>query len=214
MSCGPNLRKLLEIASPAVLETPPAFSANVLMALGERSSELVSLLEARNGFYAFESALHVFPAGDSMTSLTLEGWNSPTLWRSEYHGLADDCVFFSEDAFGGQFCIASGAVFSFNAETGEREHIGATLDDWASALLQRHRLLTGWPLAHDWQARYGMLPIGRRLIPKLPFVLGGAYSVENLRDGDAVKAMRFYGDLAGQIRSLPDGAQVRLRTVS
>jgi hypothetical protein len=51
------------------------------------------------------------------------------------------------------------------------------------------------------------------LIPKVPFVLGGEYSVDNLYDADAVSALLYRGDVAAQIRHLPDGATVKLRVV-
>ena len=49
---------------------------------------------------------------------------------------------------------------------------------------------------------------GERLVPKVPFVLGGEFDVSNLHPLDSVKAMRFYGNLAVQIRDAPDGTRV------
>jgi hypothetical protein len=41
------------------------------------------MLLQKNGFYAFEAALHIFPiTADRGTGL--EGWNPASLWRSEY----------------------------------------------------------------------------------------------------------------------------------
>ena len=47
-------------------------------------------------------------------------------------------------------------------------------------------------------------------MPKVPFFLGGAYSMENLWAGDAVEGMRFKADLAMQTTNLPDGTQIRI----
>jgi hypothetical protein len=47
-------------------------------------------------------------------------------------------------------------------------------------------------------------------MPKIPFFLGGSYSMENLWAGDAVEGMRFKADLAIQTKNLPDGSQVRI----
>jgi len=47
-------------------------------------------------------------------------------------------------------------------------------------------------------------------MPKIPFFLGGTYSMENLWCGDAVEGMRVKADLAIQTRNVPDGDQVRI----
>src|SRR5580698_6157623 len=53
-----------------------------------QGEELFHMLEQKNGFYAFEYALHVFPlTSDPETGL--EGWNAESLWRNEYQDLAD-----------------------------------------------------------------------------------------------------------------------------
>lgn len=74
-------------------------------------------------------------------------------------------------------------------------------------------LLTGYPVAHEWQARHGALVEGQRLVPRLPFVTGGAFEIDNLCSAHAVEGMRARGSLAVQIRDLPDGAKIRYRIV-
>jgi len=81
-------------------------------ALGEG---LRTLLRCLNGFYAFESALHVFSTARSGDEIDLNAWNSDVLWRFEYGDLAEGALFFAEDAFGNQ-CKH---VCFFDAETGE-----------------------------------------------------------------------------------------------
>ena len=71
---GPGVAKLLSVASPA-LGTPGVVPE---VAVG---SEIASLLQARNGFYAFESALHVFASVWAGDELSVEEWNSALLWR-------------------------------------------------------------------------------------------------------------------------------------
>jgi hypothetical protein len=48
-------------------------------------------------------------------------------------------------------------------------------------------------------------------MPKVPFVLGGAFALDNLYAANTVESLRYRGDIAGQIRSLPDGTRIRLR---
>ena len=169
------------------------------------------MLQMRNGFYAFESALHVFPAGDPDQVMNLAEWNRDTLWRHEYGELAKGFLFFAEDIFGNQFCIRDGEVNHFEAETGATELLANSLAGWAERVLADYDLTTGFPLAHEWQATHGPIAPGRRLIPKTPFVTGGDFSIQNLYDGDAVEGMRFRGYLAHKIHDLPDGSQIKFK---
>jgi hypothetical protein len=170
---------------------------------------LRGVLGVCNGFYAFESALHVFPVGGDAMHMGLEHWNSPALWRFEYEDLAEGCWFFAEDVFGVQFCLKDEHIASFNPETGEVEPVADTLEEWAAKILKEYDCLTGYSLAHAWQQKNGALKPGMRLVPKVPFVLGGEFRVENLVVMDAVKGMRARGSLARQIRELPDGARIQ-----
>src|SRR5207245_6232815 len=113
-------------------------------------------------------------------------------------------LFFAEDVFGDQFCLHEGRVCSFDAETGELKVLGHSLEDWAKRILDDYELLTGYPLIHKWQELHGPVPIGTRLMPKIPFVLGGGYSLDNLYVLASVSAMKSRGNLARQIKDLPD----------
>lgn len=69
-------------------------SGSVFKAIAETAANgLTDLLRAKNGFYAFESALHFYPAQRNGIELGLPEWNGPELWVSEYKGLADGCFF-------------------------------------------------------------------------------------------------------------------------
>jgi hypothetical protein len=207
LSAASPLRELLRIAGPAVVAA--AGSGDPL------PGRLDELLESRNGFYAFESALHVLPqpAGPDPSTMDLGRWNDDALWRGGYGGLADGLTFFAEDLFGGQFALRDDDVVTFDPETGDVTRLAADLDGWAERLLEDYPLLTGQSLGHDWQALHGRLPAGMRLLPKRPFVLGGGYDVANLYALDATRGMRLRGELAVQLRDLPDGAMVRFKIV-
>ena len=179
----------------------------------ELPAPLASLLSMCNGFYVFESALHVFPSAATSTERAVTEWNAPGVWRDAYLDLESSWWFFAEDIFGGQFALGDG-VCTFDPETGAMSPIADDIEGWAGAVLDGYDVMTGFPLAHEWQVRNGSLRPGRRLVPKVPFVLGGEFSVDNLYDGDSVEAMRYRGQLASQIRDLPDGATVTLRIVN
>jgi hypothetical protein len=205
-----QIEKLLSIASAPLAQRPPDEPEWILRS--PLAPELFSMLNHKNGFYAFESALHVLP--HSLTPLEgimdLDQWNSDSLWREVYGDLAKDLLFFAEDVFQDQFCLFQGGVLRFKAETGEREFVATSLQEWAGIILLDYGYQTGWTLASKWQVENAPLTIGQRLMPKTPFFLGGEYSVENLWAGNAVEGMRFKADLAMQTRNLADGTKVAI----
>jgi hypothetical protein len=204
-----NIEKLLSIASEPLASEPAAMPE--LLRPYSLGTELFRMLQKKNGFYAFESALHVFPLTcDSETGL--EAWNAGPLWREAYEDLAEGLLFFGEDILQDQFCLSrkEDGVLRFFAETGQIEHVANSLEEWAGVILSDYRRETGWPFVHEWQEKNGPLPRGKRLMPKTPFFLGGEYKIENLWAGNPLEGMRVKADLAMQTRHLPEGAQVKL----
>jgi hypothetical protein len=140
-------------------------------------------------------------------------WNSPATWRSSYGELADGYSYFAEDVFGGQFAIVDGgeSIVSFDPETADSQVIADGIDAWAQMVLEDSDYLTGHSLARAWQERHGALQPGSRLLPKVPFVAGGKYELDNLYVSDAADGMRFRGEIARQIATLPEGTPIRFR---
>jgi hypothetical protein len=172
------------------------------------------MLKQKNGFYAFEQALHVFPLESDITNtMTIEDWNSKTLWIKSYEGLADDFLFFGEDIFGDQFCLSKkkAGILRFDSEKGEASFVSNSFESWADLLLSNYEVETGWPLASDWQKQHGPLQLGYRLQPQIPFICGGDYALQNLWAGDAVEGMIFKAQLALKIKNLPDGTAIKLQ---
>ena len=60
---------------------------------------------------------------------------------------------------------------------------------------------------------HGTPPEGRCFCLKIPGVLGGAYDGSNLGTISIAELLASSGDLALQIKDLPDGTQVRLKVV-
>ena len=88
---------------------------------GARFDELIELLSRRNGFYAFESALHIFPwvtVADANDIIGLQDGNAPNAWRKWYQDLLDQIIFFAKDIFGVQFGIAGDDIVRFDPEAG------------------------------------------------------------------------------------------------
>lgn len=202
-----HLQKLLSISSEPLADA--VGFAEIALHIPESGSDLVSALVQKNGFYAFESALCVFPAAPSHKAYDIAAWNAAGLWRQDYELFPDNCVCFAESVFGEQFCLLDGAVFRFDPETGGFERLCRSVEEWAEAILNDFNYLTGYPLARDWQARNGALTPKHRLAARIPFVCGGEFSVANLAAIEAAQGMRSHANLARQIRDVPDGGKIQ-----
>jgi hypothetical protein len=82
------------------------------------------------------------------------------------------------------------------------------------ALQEDARFQADWQmerLVHLASSKLGPLPDGRCYCLKLPGVLGGAYEEHNLGTITLDELIAFSGDLAEQIKDLPDGAQIEIK---
>ncbi len=193
--------RLLRAAGPAVESGPPRLVDSGTF------SELLSVLRRRNGFTAFDSAMWVRGSGESRYSI--ESWNDPAGWRAAYGEMAEGLLFFAEDIFGFQFALGQGRVWLFDPETGNREPEAASVQGWFEAVLTDPESMFGAAVSRAWQRLNGPLKLGERLVPSIPFVLGGTGEVDTLARMQAESGMVFRAELARQIRDLPEGAQVR-----
>ena len=105
--------------------------------------------------------------------------------------------------FGEPFFSDGQVVVKVSPENGESENVGptksfnpATLDDYFS----------GESLKQGWVAEKGAIPEGFRLVPVLPFSVGGEFSVANLMSVPLEEGVRYYQLLREKLRDLPDGA--------
>ena len=209
------IASLLNISSACIdksLSSNLAFEkSSVLMT--KLGHELMSLLGQRNGFFAFESALLIRPLSFSGMPLGIMQWNHEPLWRKNYDMDLSGVLFFAEDIFGSQFCICPDGINSFDPETGAFVFMAKSVESWAKCIMDDYRVVTGWPLAHEWQLQYGPIEPGQRLLPKTPFVLGGKFELGNLFKLNDVDGMRFRASIAVQIRNCPDGSTVVLKAL-
>lgn len=192
------INKLIEISSPPTSEDTPS---KIDLPCG------LDVLFKKNGFFAFEKALEIFPLGTSALSYPITQWNDTETWRSAYKNLAPAGMAFAQDIFGIQFLV-SDAIYCFDPETADTNFVAKTIEDWAKKILLYYDIMTGQPIAHAWQCMHGPLLNRRRLIPITPFVLGGRYEVENLISVDSVEGMLLRANLALQLKHLPDGSKV------
>src|SRR5438093_1502949 len=152
------LEKLVSIASDALGSDEIRIGLEDFSSFGRLGEELLALLHLKNGFYAFESALQVFPADRFVHEMTLSRWNAHGLWKFAYEGLADGKLFFAQEAFGNQFCIFEDRIWFFDAETAEMGMISDSIADWAEKTLNDYSFRTGYPLMREWQLANGAIP--------------------------------------------------------
>ena len=174
--------------------------------------ELCQFLVQVNGLFAFESALMIRPLVHMNNIYSVFKWNERELWKSSY---GDDQIvntqFFAEDAFGCQFGYFENQIYFFDPETGEFDLLCKTFNEWTELIVSEYRQYTGYQLMHEWQEKNGSIAQGNRLCPKLPFVLGGQYEIDNLYSIPALEGMLLRADIAVQIRDLPDGSEIQLK---
>ena len=204
----PFLQKLLEVSSePLVTERTSVRFSNTVRQI-PIENELADLLNAKNGFFAFESALHVFSEQSSQPAIGMVDWNDSELWKKGYQGMADNLLCFAQDIFANQFCVRNDDIVVFHCESGSVEYFADSLDDWAQKILGDFEFLTGYTFARDWQKLHGRLPLPQRLCPNLPFMLGGEYDVENMRAIEAVTIMKIMSGYAVSTKRVPDGGKI------
>ncbi len=84
------------------------------------------------------------------------------------------------------------------------------------ALWVDSEFIEDWEMANlvaEARKRLGKLQDGYRYCLKIPGLLGGEYGGNNIASAPQIELIGFSGDIARQIRDLPDGAQVELQVV-
>jgi hypothetical protein len=197
------IEKLLSISSDGIGEPNPILEGI--------PSEISNVLLHRNGFYAFESALLFRPSGSLEKPINSLQWNVQSSWKYLFECTSIGYCF-AENIFGEQYYIHNENIYQFDPETCETKIIANNLNEWAELILDDYDYLTGYPLAHEWQAVHGPIPRGSKLVPKLAFVLGGEFSIENLVLSPELDVMRLRAAIANQIQDVEDGQSIYIET--
>ena len=67
-----EIQRLINVAGSAISESTPRLSEESSRLAGSSINQLLELLWARNGFYAFESALHVYGVSEEPGAMGLD----------------------------------------------------------------------------------------------------------------------------------------------
>jgi hypothetical protein len=201
-----NIKKILDNAAGPLVR--PNVDRPALAQWGAHGLELADLLEKMNGFFLIESTIHVFPWTSSQRKISIEKFNAKDGWRSAYWHNCANLLFFAADAFGNLFGIDGDGIVFFDAETGDWIPWASTFEEWAGKILADRGETLGYPAMEAWQDANGPIDEGKRLLPKKGLVFGGTTELANLAAVDLVDSLGYRGDLATQIKDLPDGATI------
>lgn len=162
--------------------------------------ELELLYQLKNGFIAFENTFRIYNID------TIEIVNKFVLPE-----LKGEMLFFGDNSLGDGFCLKNGWFYKYDFETGELEFMGEDLNEFSKSLLLNYNYYTGYTLAKEWMNINGGLSFDKILMPRIPFILGGEYSVQNLvlysRNDGFKKKM----NLCKKISCFNDGEEVLLQ---
>jgi hypothetical protein len=112
------------------------------------------------------------------------------------------------------FETGDGLIYRIIPEDLTCTEIAQTRNDLQS-LQQSPKFIADWEmrrLVAEAEQIHGKLESGECYHLVIPSVLGGAYSCENIRRISMTEWLSASGDIARQIKDLPDGAEVRLKT--
>jgi len=154
-----------------------------------------------NGGYFFNSALHLY---GFYTENNHDIKYVNRLLLHEYESNFEGLYSFGEDIFGNQFCFSAKGVFFFNIETGEKEFLCLTFEEWLCMLENETDYFTGQIFSNI------IINHKLRLCPKIPFVTGGEYKRENLYSLDFPDYIFTNANIARQIYNFPDGTDVTI----
>lgn len=167
------------------------------------------IMESDNGGFFFGQSLHIYGFCEFPHYHNINFVNSTM--TKEFGPMVDKLFSFGQDVFGNQYCfeLESKRVIFFNIESGERKHLAPNFATWVEVLLGDCEYLTGYPISETWKSGH-LLPYSHRLAPKLPFIVGGDYSVDNLYACESPIYLQIGAAIARQVYNLPDGSNVKI----
>ncbi|QLB12915.1 hypothetical protein EV697_102415 [Bisgaardia hudsonensis] len=169
---------------------------------GYIAKELNSILSIKNGFELFEGCMRFLP-WDLNTSRNILSWNNYI--SSLFH---TDLFFFSDNVLGEGFCFKGYEIGRFDFETCEFEFIASNMENFIKSLFSDFNYFSAYSIGITWQRYYRKIGFDEVLMPKIPFVLGGDYDVNNLYLSTINKGLRIKNELYNKVKNINDGERV------
>ncbi len=167
------------------------------------------VIESNNCGFFYQRSLHLYSYSHNREFNDIEFFNS--LLKETYGEMFTGLESFGQDLFGNQFCfdIINHTIVFFNTETGKREVIATNFENWLEVLYKHFDYYIGSALLKEWYTK-NELAFQQRLCPKLPFVGGGEFKINNLKNGTFPDYIKEYYSIAKQVFHLPEGASVKI----
>jgi hypothetical protein len=166
--------------------------------------ELIDFLLKKNGCFLFSKSVHIY------SDIQLDEVNR--LLREKYDDLFNDeigIVSFAQDIFGVQFVYNENGIFACDLDTGETQIISESFYHWLDLIFYNKESF-GSDISNAWIKKNGEIDDKQRLVPKLPFCLGGKYEVENLVPMGFQDMVDFYYQFYITTKDVPDGKEIRI----
>jgi hypothetical protein len=175
-------------------------------------ASLARLLEPVDGLIAIDGGLHVLGARSRLAWHELHH-----LWKGEralsilYDAVLPEDVPFAANCMGDQFLLRGEAVLQLIAETGELEHVDASLESFLQRCAARDlEIWLGLRYLEQFELEKGTLDPARVLLPYPLLTMAESQKGVRLAAVPAEEALEFHASIARRIGDLPDGARVKL----
>lgn len=165
-----------------------------------------------NGGMFFGGSLILYSFGTTDSYAQISEVNSAL--NREFESLFKGLFAFGQDIFGNQFCFESGTtnIVFFGIDDGDKKMMSGSFKEWLTIMENDSDYYTGYPYLHRWKSSY-QLRDGERLCPKIPFIIGGEYGIENFYTSGFPDYIRVNSSIAKQIFDLPDGQEIKLTII-
>jgi len=163
-----------------------------------------------NGGFFFGQSLQLYSLTQEEAFRNILNVNS--VLQTEFNFLFDGLFSFAQDIFGNQFAfnIDNGHIVLFNIETGTKEILAKGFKEWLNILVEDLEYYTGMSYEKEWKQNYS-IALNERLQPKIPFVIGGNYSIDNFYANSYPAYLLYNADISKQVFHLKDGEKVQLK---
>lgn len=190
---------------------PPFDDAELL---NELPPELAALLLDENGFIAVRGGLHIRGAcRDPVWHSLRAAWLGDESVAARYPSVRPGDIPFGQDALGDQFLLRDGIVHRLTGDTGQLESLEVNLTEFISrATADPVEYLALQPLLR-FEEKGGRLAPGQLLNVYPPYCLNTP-AERSFRAIAAEEHLRYLAQFAKEIRDLPEGTPVEIRTTS
>jgi hypothetical protein len=162
-----------------------------------------------NGGFFFGQSLQFYSLISEKSFRSIISVNE--LLTQEFDFLFKGLYSFAQDVFGNQFVFNDeGQISLFNIESGSCDIVAQNFKESLSILINDIDYYAGITYEKMWKGEYE-LALDQRIQPKIPFVIGGEYKLDNFYVNNYPAYLSYNADIAKQIYNLKDGEKVKLR---